>query len=418
MRLTTTTTMLAILALAAAAARAPLAAEEAPPGLEPGPRAAGVGALEIEGLKRTRPSVVERLLSPFLGLSPEELDLAEVARLLNDTGLFYDIEASIRHGEGGSPSLAVSVKEKSSLVPIPVVYSGGSGLTFGAAVLDSNAFGLNDKAVFVGMYNPEKWSAIASYARLPPGPGSFGFSAFTILSSGETQIVDAGDEELLAYEATAFDLGLALKRGLGPGLAVEAGLAYRLRSVEDEEAGSVQYLPLSLGISVRRSSWDGIFSSERSAALEAVYALALEGGSYPAFEARLAFEEPLLPGLRLVARASGLYAPEAPLVLGEGPMAASVAILPSDFRSSSLAGASAGLEARLAKTGPGSLTALASYQAAIAEDAGGEEIIAQGPSGGIRFYLAKVAFPALEIRLSHNLEARLTDFSFSLGMRM
>ena len=181
MRLATKTTTLAILALAASAARAPLAAEAAPPGLEPTPRAASVGALEIAGLERTRPSVVERILEPFLGLSPEELDLAEVTRLLNDTGLFYDIEASIRPDEGGSPSLAVSVKEKSSLVPIPVVYSGGSGLTFGAAVLDSNAFGLNDKAVFVGMYNPEKWSAIASYARLPPGPGSFGFSAFTIL---------------------------------------------------------------------------------------------------------------------------------------------------------------------------------------------------------------------------------------------
>jgi hypothetical protein len=129
-------------------------------------------------------------------------------------------------------------------------------------------------------------------------------------------------------------------------------------------------------------------------------------------------EQPLLPGLRAVIRAGAFQAADAPIVFEEGPHAAGVAILPSDFRSPSIAGVSGGFEARLLSIRSGTFSAIAAYQMAIAKGGTEGDVFAQGPSFGIRLYLSKIAVPAVDIGAAYNMETGIWRGAFGIGMRM
>ncbi len=379
---------------------------------------AAVNDLTIRGLKRTKPVVIERTLDRFIGRSAREIDLDEVEATLVEMGLFDVIEASIDESDPARPTLSLSVVEKLSIVPVPIFAYTSEGIIGGFGIIDANTFGMNDKAVALGLYKGSGWTSVLSYTKTTNDRSPLGWTASLVGGVAETVVEDDRERELTSYDASAADLGFTLRRNLMRTIAVETGLGFRERAVHDGEVTAARVVPVSIGLSARSSSWDGVFLSERSAEAKTGYAFGLVGDGFAWAEGRLSYERPFFPGLRAVLKAGAFTAPESPIVLAEGPASAAVSIIPSDFSAESIAGFSAGLEARIFGFRAANVSALAAYQAAAANGEVVGKVYAQGLALGVRLYLSKIAIPAVDLGAAYNAETGLWRGAFGIGMRM
>lgn len=377
-----------------------------------------VSGLEINGLKRTKSFVIERLLNRYIGRPVDEIDLNEIKTVLLKMELFDNIKVSVQDRSASQPRIVIEVEEKWSIIALPVFGATSDGIVGGVGFIDANAFGLADKIVAAALFKPSGWEGFLRYGSEPPDDHSFGWAASTALSKESTNVVDDTDNTILEYDAFFLDSNFEIKRALGPVFSVSSSVGIREHAVGDDTPASGRVLPVSLGAAARVSSWDGIFLSEKEISLQGGYSFGILGEGYAFVEGRAVVEQPLFPGLRAVVRAGAFQAADAPIVFEESPHAAGVAILPSDFRSPALAGISGGFEARILSIRSGTLSALAAYQLAIAKGGGVGNVFAQGPSFGVRLYFAKIAVPAVDIGLSYNRETDIWRATFGIGMRM
>lgn len=378
-----------------------------------------VNDLRIDGLKRTQPAVVERLLARFMGRRVDDIDLDDVDAILRQTGLFSRTEAAIQFDGEEAPVLTVSVEEKWTILPIPMFFAGSDGIVFGGTVMDMNAFGLGDKAFLGGLYSSNASFGFASYMHAPDSLKAFGWSISTAYSSGETNVEDAEENTLLPYGEDAVDLSLGLTRKLNNLFSLETNLGFKGKSVDGDAVDSMWAVPISIGFAARwKPVWDGVFLSQRSVFAKATYSAALQGDSFSSVSGRAEFAHSIVRGLRLVSQAGAFKGIDVPVIFMPGQMETATALFSKDFRSASLAGASLGLEQRIADLKIGLLSATFSYQIATVEDIRSERTFAHGPSWGLRFYLAKLAVPAMEFGTVYNVESGDWKTIFGLGMRM
>ncbi len=95
---------------------------------------------EIEGNKRTANSYIEKLASRCL----EKIELDELDQCLVNSKLFSEVKIK-RHKD----VIQIEVKERWTLIPIPIFGAGGETTRFGMMILESNAFG-HGKMVMLG----------------------------------------------------------------------------------------------------------------------------------------------------------------------------------------------------------------------------------------------------------------------------
>ncbi len=379
--------------------------------------------IRVDGLKRTRPAVVQELLSTYRGRHPETVDAGEVAALLIDTGIFEDIRVGFSQGPDGA-IMEIGVREKWSLIPLPIFAAGSDGIVAGAALIDANAFGLNDKLFAVGLALPGGWMGSVAYVSPAAGSAGLGWSASAFYSRQERADLDAYGVELRRYGFDALALGLGINRTIAGPVSGELGLEYRSRLTEQLDGAPPApdgYAALGLrgGLGVRAPAfWDGVFLRERSASLDYRYYLGLEGDSFAALSARFQYELAPLPGLKLVSCGSAIWSPDAPPAAETGADAARLIILPGAFVARSLAGLSLGLEFRLLSLGPANFAGLASYQIGVSEGPLIGLRLDHGPAAGLRLYLARVAVPAIDLSVAYNAVTGIPRLSFGIGMRM
>lgn len=384
-----------------------------------------ITAVRVEGLKRTRPAMVRRLLAEFEGVDAATLDKERVALVLLDTGLFEDVrvDANAEDGSGGR-ALQVTVSEKWSVIPVPAFAATADGITAGAAVIDANAFGLADTLVAVGLVLPTGWMASAAYVDSSADARSPRLSYSAYVSRQDRRVQDERSAELARWASSELDLSFSAEFPLLRGAGLSAGIAFRERAAEAADGSAFSPPPPGRAVAgkagafYRSTSWDGVFISEASAYLQASWSYGLEGASWPAAEFRSRWELPFVPGFRARLSAAGIWAPDSPAVFESDPFAAGTALLPGRFAAASLAGAEAGLELRALKLPFGSVSALASYQAAAARGSRVGDVLAYGPAAGLRLYIAKVAVPAVDVGAAWNLATGIPRFSFGIGMRM
>ncbi|WP_319475987.1 hypothetical protein [Marispirochaeta aestuarii] len=374
--------------------------------------------LVIHGLKRTKPEVVEQLMEPYLGIPAGTLNPGEVQTVLRESGLFYETEVRLEFDDTPSATLVVLVREKWTLIPIPVILGDKNGIAGGGTLIETNAFGLNHQAFLAGFFSADRYTFFASYMTPPNQRIPFGLAAAAAFSDGKTSVTDDRENELLSYDERGLTLIGGLQHDLNQLISVSAGFGYREASVQDGPVSSARMLPLSGEISVQESDWNGIFLSRRFAEIEGTWSILLEDDPYLALRGECAWQQPFTQKLRFMFGAAAYRAEDAPPVFSEGPSAARVAILPRDFRANSLAGTSLGMEGVFADFGAGMFSTFISYQTAFAEDITGDYVFAQGPHFGVRCYLKKIAFPAMDLGAAWNAERDIWNTVFSLGMRM
>ncbi|MDR2142844.1 MAG: hypothetical protein LBP29_00560, partial [Treponema sp.] len=184
-------------------------------------------------------------------------------------------------------------------------------------------------------------------------------------------------------------------------------------SLDAPEEGN-RNIGFSPGISYRSSEWDGYLLLERGFSLSYGYMPALSGSSFHELDTRFGFAVSVVPGFSLSLKGGAGVRPGAGKVVESNPRG--IDILPGKFSALHYAGAVVELEKYLFKFRPGTLSAFFSWQAVFSSGSLLGKTFDHGPAGGLRFYLSKVAIPALGFVAAYNMTSSLPQFSFSMGM--
>jgi hypothetical protein len=381
-----------------------------------------VTELSISGLKRTKRHIVEAALAPFIGQRADTLDVNAVHAALLDTGILEPLAIEIRDAESGDGKmLAVSVREKWSIFPIPVFFAVSGDVSGGIFFADSNAFGLNDKFFLGGMYGMNGWMLMSGYIH-SGRRGLPGWSLSASFNQTERKDTDQRDDDVRRF---AIDSG-----GASAGVSyrftevLNAGLRFSYRQIMLRKSASSLLAPdtgarafgVNAGASVRKSNWDGFLLSEENIEANYGFTAGIEGFSFHELNLRGTYQKSLLPGFRVRLHTGLLYQPDVPALFESSPHAAQVDILPGSFSARHYAGASFGLEKYLFKINMGTLSAMAAYQVVFSEGPVLGYCFDHGVAASVGFYLSRLAIPAMGLGLAYNVPAEHLQFSFSLGM--
>ncbi|MDR0684601.1 MAG: hypothetical protein LBF83_05695 [Spirochaetaceae bacterium] len=378
--------------------------------------------LAVFGLKRTKPRIVEEVLEAFIGQRADTLDINAVHAAVLDTGILEPLSIEILDAENGDgKALAVTVREKWSIFPVPVFFAASGDVSGGIFFADSNAFGLNDKFFLGGMYGTDGWMFMSGYMH----SGRKGLPGWALSGSfARTGRKDRNqrDEEVrrFAIDTGGASAGLSYKltETLGAGLRIsyrQITLTEGAPSLLEPEAGAHAF-GVSADLSARKSRWDGFLLSEESLGVNYGFTAGIEGFTFHEISLQGKYQKSLLPGFKAKLHAGLLYQPGVPVLFESGPHTAQVDILPGSFKARHYAGASFGLEKYLFKVSAGTVSAMAAYQLVFSEGPALGACLDHGAAASIVFYLSRLAIPAVGLGLAYNVPAEHFQFSFSLGM--
>jgi hypothetical protein len=384
-----------------------------------------ITSIEVTGLKRTKPHIARYPLEQFLGQDAETLDFNDVMAAVKDTGVLEPVKVELEETAGGF-ILRVEVEEKWSFFPFPLVIGGSGGNTFGLFLADTNAFGIRDQAAVGAMYGSSGFLAVAFYNHTPNRKGMPGWTSLFIYNRHEREDADRNEKIHRRYSADELDFSFRLNYPFTDHITGSTGLSFSGTSLRESADALNQpegalLIGFSPGFSLRYSSWDGYRLSQRSLSLGYTYNLAISGSSFHQGEFRGIYEQSFIPGFRINLQSGGVWKFSADGDLNplyeEGPHRAQVDILPRKSSARQYAGFSAGLEKYLVKIKWGTLSVRGSWQCVIAQGPLSDEEaeFSHGPSGGLSFYLSRLAIPALGIGLAYNVSTGIYQFSFNIG---
>ncbi|MDR2795725.1 MAG: hypothetical protein LBB47_03325 [Spirochaetaceae bacterium] len=377
----------------------------------------------ISGLTRTKPHIVEAALAPFMGCVADTVDINSVYAALLDTGILEPLAVEIRDAENDDgKTLVVSVREKWSVFPIPILFAAEEDVSGGVFFVDTNAFGLNDKFFSGGMYGIDGWMLVSGYVH-SGRKGLPGWSLSGSFAQSERKDSNQNGEDVRRFALDSGSVSAGLSYNFA-GMPLSAGLRFSYRQINLKESESPLREPetgarafgSSAGLSMRRSRWDGFLLSEDSLSADYGFTAGLEGFSFHELSLRGTYQKSMLPGFRIKLHTGLLYQPDVPALFESSPHAAQVNILPESFKARHYAGASFALEKYLFKMSAGTVSAMAAYQAVFSDGPVLGRRFDHGAAASVVFYLSKLAIPAVGLGFAYNVPAEHFLFAFSLGM--
>jgi hypothetical protein len=367
--------------------------------------------------------VAEEPLRRFIGQEAPALDADQVKAAVLDQGILEPLSVTLE-GEGPGTTLVVEAREKWTVFPIPIFSAGSGGISAGLALFDANAFGLNHKIAVTGMWQSEGWLAMAMYAVPPGGPRHFGWSATGFFSEGERRYSGAKDETLRRFSTRSITAGFFPQYQISASLRAALRVYYTDILLQDDEIrinapdSGARFIQLGPELSVRRTSWDGYLLSEEGASVTYHFTQDLSSPAWHSLSFQGVYERPIVPGFRVGVRGGGLFRPDVPALLESGPGEAAVAILPGSFSARHYAGLSLGLEKYLYRFSFGAVSLLGAWQMVYSNGPILGDRFDYGVTGSLRFYMSRLAIPAVGLGVAYNIPADYVQFSFSIGMTL
>jgi hypothetical protein len=382
-------------------------------------------AVTVAGLKRTKPHIIERPLQKFIGMDAESIDINEVFAVVKSTGILEPLSVEIIDNQEGGKFLAVTVRDKWSIFPIPIVGVSSGGWSAGGVLIDSNAFGVRDTVMAMGLFGSGDITASIMYINSPDDIGEFGWNVMGFFSLQENENTDqTGKHTFRRYNSMSIHPSVGLSYSLSEHLTPNLSLSYRhiaLRDTEDPinaPENGVQGITLSPGISIRNTStWDGFFLNGKQIAVKYDYTLVIGGDDVHSVSINTAFNHSIIPGFRFTAKSGMVFAtPSASPFFVSPPMSSAVNILPTDYYAANFAGISLGLEKYLFKFSHGMLSLSAAYQAVYSHGDLSARQFDHGAAAMLLMYFSSVALPGVGLGGAYNIDKNIWQYAFNIGM--
>ena len=366
--------------------------------------------IQVQGLRRTKPEVLLEKLEKFKGIDSASFDKKKLEAELEKTQLFSLGDATV----SGS-TLHITVEEKFSLLPIPFAYASSDGWGGGLVVMDNNAFGIMDQAAVGGFINSSGWRVLAGYSHTQKANSLFGWNVAVNGGKSKTRVREDDGDLLLSYDNRVFGVSAGVNKRLAPWLKASVSSGVNICDVEDSEPASELIIPLTASLTASTASWDGTFLNTTYLSTSATYNYSQWHDNYCTLAARAGHEQHLVQRLRLIAQAGAYHSPDVPVVFAPNQSAAQACILDNACRASTIVGAGAGLEWGIVQTRFGVPSLYVQYQALWADTILSDETWGHGPVAGFKFYLKKIAFPAVDVFGAYNVKTGLFRISAGAG---
>jgi outer membrane protein assembly factor BamA len=265
-----------------------------------------ITAISITGLKRTKPYIIETPLQKFIGRDAESININEVIAIVKSSSIVEPLTAEIKDNpDGNGKTLVITVREKWSILPIPLFSIDTGGWSAGAVFVDTNAFGVKDNMVLVGNFGINEWMVMAMYIHPPASVGSFGWDLMGNFLFQESESVDQKDEQLLRrFNSMSINPSIGLSYKLTDLITPSISVSYRNVILRDTESpinapeDGVQAVGITPGIGITHNTWDGYFLSEKSASLKYDYTLVIGAADVHSVSLKAALNHSIIPGLR------------------------------------------------------------------------------------------------------------------------
>jgi hypothetical protein len=386
--------------------------------------------ITIQGLTRTKKSVVVALLKKYNGIEAASLDLNDVRAAILDSGILEAEKVEIIPSGSGN-ILAVTVREKWSIIPAPVVSFGSNGsMLLGLAFADMNALGLNDKLFVAGSYTASDSSNLEDSGggminvSFTHNPQNHLMPSWTIGANymhRDNKITGADNEQVRRYTTDEISALLRLSYPRETPLSVNMGIAFYHRILNQTERDlkppehGFTGIGLMPSLMFKHTTYDGYLSAKQNLSLE--YSALI--GNHAQFLHQINFsgdfEQPIVPGFKMNFRGAVLYSPFTTLIYPARPSRIAP-IFPSGFLAFHYAGAAAGLEKYIYRWKYGTLAVLANYQGIWTSGPDFENSFDHGFSAWLCFYLARIAIPAVSFGVSYNVHADYFSTYMTIGM--
>lgn len=385
-----------------------------------------VSKINFSGLKKTKDFYIQSKVKKFLNKSVKDFDLHGLETTLQLEGLFDEIQISMQDSGAGEASVEVSVKEKITFIPLPFAAYSDSGFMGGLMIMDTNAFGVKDMFAFGGIYSPGSLMGMAMFSKPPKPDGIPGFAVSVATSKNTVTVENLEKDDVLEYDAVSFSSNLSITEKIGEFNSVSLGGFFKSISTDQvddyDEVDSLKSAGISASYGISKSDWNGWFMSSTSADVSVgmtLYASKSDYKNAKSLSANFRLQQPIIDRLRFYSAASAFYGDNNYHISSyAGGGAGAVAILPGDFRTRQIAGGNAGFELALVKGKIGTVSVYSDYQVVSAQDFDDEFSFMHGPNGGVRIYLAKIAFPAFAIGISYNVTKNYAQFAAAMGVSM
>jgi hypothetical protein len=384
-----------------------------------------ITSVSVSGLRRTKPHIIERPLQKYIGMEAESIDINEVFALVKSAGILEPLSVELLDSQDGTGKiLAVTVRDKWSIFPIPIVGIHSGGWSAGGVLVDANAFGINDTIMAMGLFGGGDIATSVMYINSPDDIGKFGWNVMGFFSLQENENTDqTGKQVLRRYNSMSihplFGLSYLLSEHIIPSLSFSCqyvALRDADKPINEPESG-VQGITLSPSVIFRNTStWDGYFLNEKQMTLKYDFSFIINGGNAHSATMDVAFNHSIIPGFRLAAKGSAFFATPSASPFFELSPSTAVNILPTSYSARNFAGLSIGLEKYLFKFSQGTVSLTAAYQGIYTH---GDLLAHQfdhGPVAMLLMYFSKLALPAVGLGGAYNVSKNAWQYAFNVGM--
>ena len=382
--------------------------------------------INVNGLTRTRYSTVLKISKLETGISVNENTADEVRQRLLEAGIFRnDVSVLLSGGPDGNAVIDITLEDRWTFIPLPVGFVSSDGWLAGAVVIQSNLAGLNQSLV-AGTFASDDYIQGFSAWSNPAFFGSdysFGISG-GFFFGGKENLDISGDETLASFKQS--ELSSRIRLGNTFFTNDEWNISSGVKWLQGEDStGYLQGYDDNLlywqnGISL---SWDNLYY--RSFFNEG-WSLGLDTTLYTSFrdmtnEPSLDFnisKNLILAGRHLLKFKMNMGWQDSnllnPLYIGgtEGSRA-----LPSgDVAVKQYASGIASFEPVIFNPSWGIFTVPLYYEGGVLEPLqDSDSLFWHGPGVGFRFYVDKVAIPAIGADFTWDIERGTFKVAVSVG---
>ncbi len=379
-----------------------------------------ISEFNITGLKRTKEFIIQNDLKSFKGQPASDENLKKIDDVLHLENLFSEVAVSYAEREDGNSDVNITVKEKMYLLGAPVGgYNGDDGWMGGVYVMDTNAFGIKDIIIAGAMFSKVNQTVSAGYRHNPNGfiPG-FGITG-EFDHNTKKQYRNKDGDIISKSSHKIGGVSLSVTEQITDFFSVEGTLGVKFMDIDMDWGMYIDdETRYSLGTSatLQKNSWNGCFTINRSLTVEQEsYFLPNDKHESQSFSANLVFEYPLCERVKLSYRASGFYGHDMYLSEMVGNSAGSVKLYETEFVTSRILGNTLEIEAAILRMKLGMISVYGDYQCAVAQDFDEDYEFVQGVGGGVKFYIAQLAVPAIGVGGLWNITDKRFIFNLSLG---
>ncbi len=180
-----------------------------------------ISAIDVQGNTRTAREVVVGALGVRPGDPIDDESLPVLRQRVLNLRLFHEVEIATRRSDAGLV-LSVSVKERWTLIPLPIFGASGGATQAGLAIIETNLLGRHKLLAISGIYSSRGQSGFLYY-RDPSLLGTSGVLAAEVLADDKVRERAEGFDVVQAWRDRRVDASVRPGLRLAPHLALRVG---------------------------------------------------------------------------------------------------------------------------------------------------------------------------------------------------